>query len=71
VGEPGAAHSRRVLSLVGQGLWDYERYDVRLDGDDYRHHDREPDGPFEYQSQKVALPALKARRARADGEVLR
>src|SRR4028118_1273345 len=36
-----------------------------------RHHDREPDGPRQDQPEEVALLALKARRAGADGQVLR
>ncbi len=68
-GDPGVAQSRRDLPFVR--LWDDERDDVRLDRHDYRHHDREPDGPFEDQAQEVALPALKARGAGADREVLR
>src|SRR4028119_1395310 len=34
------------------------------------HHDREPDGPWQYQPEEVALLTLEARRARTDGEVL-
>ena len=66
----GHRHLRR-LSRRPDLLRDQEREHVGLERDPDRHHDRKPDGPLQDQAQQVALLALQARGARADGEVLR
>src|SRR5215204_4134134 len=49
----------------------HPREHVGLDENDDRHNYRQADGPWQDQPEEVALLALKARRARTDGEVLR
>jgi len=69
---------RRILDRAGEDqvtrsplLGNHEVQHRRLQDDQDGHHDGEAYGPLQDHAEKVALSALKARGARADGEVLR
>src|SRR5215217_3262941 len=68
---PDARDEPQALSAARDLLRDHEFEDVGLEDYQDGHYDGQTDRPLQNQTQEISFLALQARRARADGEVLR